>query len=254
MHRLNNVTKRMHPMVIQKPLDEDNGDSPVVYKSTLAVLEKVHILLPRDIIDVCNALQEKFVGNEFSFLVKGGWTSDGFRIGSEYVIPKQRVAFASVEYDREDLLRLKQSGYNTVIHSHPCTSVYKGAKAKTSTTAFSIDDENTINNHFACSILYHGGSIADARLTMTVSEGVKLKLDVDDVFTVYNANVTLPEDVESTIEVEPEKLVYRTHNVWGFPCGLGGTCGDDEESYDVLEEKIRAAYGDHMNRMALLRE
>lgn len=201
--------RKLVPLVAKQPEVKIDDDEPVVYRSNLTVLTEVDIIVPQDIVDVCTAMQIKFDDHEFSILAKGEWTPRGFVVGKEYVIPKQRVGYASVDYDREDLTRLKQIGYNTVIHAHPYSGI-RANRDKAHQSRFSKDDEDTINKHFRCSILYCGGTLDDARVTIDISPETKLKLAASDIVIERIPNVTLPEGVDALVEKVVPAPRYRT--------------------------------------------
>lgn len=192
-----------------KPVEDNLYDEPVVYKSDLAVLDRVVIIVPQKIVDICTALQRKFEHHEFSILAKGDWTSQGFELSEEYAVPKQTVEYASVEYDREDLARLKQIGYNTVVHAHPYSQI--NANRKNHTSCFSTDDEATINNHFKCSVLYCGGTLDDARVTIELVPGLTLKLAAHEI-AIHRPDIELPPGTDIPIKKVPEIIRLAGEN------------------------------------------
>jgi len=140
-----------------------------VFNSGLKVIkthnEKVPVIIPLKIISICHSLQRK-VGNsnEFSIVCKGQWDDDGnYVVSEDYKVPKQEVAGASVDYDIEHLEQLKMEGYTTVIHAHPFKS-----------SNFSQSDDETINSHFQCSVLYSIGEFTTATISITAAPGLKL--------------------------------------------------------------------------------
>jgi hypothetical protein len=123
---------------------------------------------------ILSAIQDKAERNEFSCLMKGEWTKDGFTIGEDYVIPKQEVGGCSVDY--AEPLSKYMGKYNVVLHSHPFS--------QTSNFSGSLDsaygDEGTININFTCSLLYGGArKIEHAILNVEVAEGTLLHLSVE---------------------------------------------------------------------------
>jgi hypothetical protein len=139
-----------------------------VFDSGLKVLNlhktKVKIEVPKVILNICDELQEKVERNEFSIVCKGKWGNDGeYVISDEYYVPRQKVDGAAVDYDHIHLEELKLQGFNVVIHSHPFKS-----------SAFSASDEETINSHFDCSILYSLREFTTATVLISNMSGVKL--------------------------------------------------------------------------------
>ena len=121
------------------------------------VITSPTIYIPQIIEATCDAIQANVNNNEFSILCKGAFDKDGFVLSSEYLIPKQKVGMASVDYE-EDISLLKAEGWNVVIHSHPFS---KGS-------TFSQSDMDSINSHFPCSILYAGNGFVLASLLLQI--------------------------------------------------------------------------------------
>jgi len=155
--------------IIYEPPDDN------VYKSDLCVSTTAMIIIHADILDICKDIYTKINKNEFSIVVKGEWDKNNWSIyTNEYAIPKQTVDIASVDYDLDDLLRLKQEGFNTVIHGHPAGC-----------NMFSADDMQYINAHFACSILFHVDSFIKACIPIQVTNDFLYQLITQDIF-LYN--------------------------------------------------------------------
>lgn len=135
-----------------------------VWDSDLKVIKEVNVIVPIKILQICRSIQKKVNRNEFSILAKGRWTEKGFELSEDFVIPKQEVSSSSVDY-KEPLDVYTQSGFNTVIHSHPW-----GGKS------FSYADEESINSNFTCSILFDGSDFATAVVNIQINAHVKLQL------------------------------------------------------------------------------
>ena len=115
------------------------GDN--VFDSELSIVSPI-IIVPQKLNSIIRYIQQKLGNNEFSLLLKGSWTEDGFTLAKEYYIPQQEVTFSIVDY-KEDL-SLLSTEWNTIYHSHPFTH---------GTPSFSEADKTTINCHFICSLL-----------------------------------------------------------------------------------------------------
>lgn len=150
-----------HTTATPAPVDES-----AVFTAQIAVQDTPVIRLPVSIQSLCNSLQNKFPGMEFSVLLKGDWTKHGFVVETDaYAIPKQTITATSVDYDPEDISRLMADGYNCVLHSHPM-----------SLKTFSRSDESTINVNFVASVLYCQGAFPDARVCISPAPRLKLRL------------------------------------------------------------------------------
>ena len=153
------------------------------FRSTLVVHDKLVVRIPEEIGDICDEIQNRYRNDEFSILCKADWGPKGFTLSrTEWTIPIQKISGGSVDYDAENLLELKQQGYNTVIHSHPFQM-----------KVFSGRDKDTICTHFPCSVLYCQGDFTDATLAVMISPGhtFQSKAEVD---CIHYSNVELPED------------------------------------------------------------
>ena len=115
------------------------------------------IEVPSKILLVCMALAKRDEHNEFSIILKGSMTDDGFVVSEDLLIPEQTVSGASVDYDNIKMLEYKQQGYNTVIHFHPM-----------SLSKFSGTDDEYINTNFDCSILFNDYEFSDSIVNLKI--------------------------------------------------------------------------------------
>jgi hypothetical protein len=179
-----------------------------VFKSSLVVVEyptsKFEVCVPLRIWNVCNELQTNLGSNEFSIVCKGTFNKEGkFVVSKEYAVPKQEVAGASVDYDNEDLQRLKLEGWNVIIHSHPfnCAS-----------SSFSQSDKDTINTHFDCSILFSCKDFTFSTMSFPVRNGIKLVVESD-------VSMMAEEGSEIVSKAEYDKIqkkvyTYNENDYW----------------------------------------
>jgi len=112
-----------------------------VFDSELKIVSPV-VIVPQKVNSIIRYVQRELGNNEFSLLLKGGWSESGFKISKEYYIPQQEVTSTSVEY-KEDLSLLSKE-WNTIYHSHPFSY---------GTPSFSEADRTSINCNFICSLL-----------------------------------------------------------------------------------------------------
>jgi hypothetical protein len=172
-----------------------------VFNSGLKVIkahnEKIDISVPPVISVVCNSLQRKVGHNEFSIVCKGHWNDDGtYTVSEEYKVPKQKVDGAAVDYDLDHLEQLKLEGYNTVIHSHPFKS-----------SNFSTSDDETINSHFECSVLYSMGEFTTATIAVIPIAGTKLIITGNP--SIEGEDGVVPESESNNIEKKHNDYVYN---------------------------------------------
>lgn len=223
-----------------------------VFNSGLNVIkthiEKVPITVPSIIINVCNSLQKKVDRNEFSIVCKGHWGEDGnYIVSEEYRVPKQKVDGAAVDYDLDHLEQLKMEGFNTVVHSHPFKS-----------SNFSQVDDETINSHFECSILYSVGEFTTATIAIIPIPGTKLIVTGDP--RIDGVEYIVPESESNNIE-KKYKYQYNDYNRsygddywygWGGKNRQTKFHGSDpigcEKEYDkhVEKEEFRKYNNDNM--------
>jgi len=176
-----------------------SGNSSPVFDSGLAVMDEAVVFVPRTLLGVCDTIQSNFKSTEFSIVCRGEWMDIGFVVYPDYEIPKQEVTGASVDYDNEDLLRLKQDGFNVVLHSHP----FGNGKQ-----SFSKSDEDHVNTQFRCSLLYGNGTIDDARVVVTLENGAVLRLTPR--IESYSEPVEVP--VEMLGRISKRTVMYQN---WG---------------------------------------
>lgn len=136
--------------------------NPFDYNKTIKVDVKVYdspgIYISTFLEDVCLEIQEMYPGLEFSILAKSQWGKDGLVVTDEYVVPKQRVGYANVNY--EPLGQYVAEGYDICIHSHHNLGC-----------GFSGTDMRYINSFFKGSILFAKGQFVSAQILYDVPRG-----------------------------------------------------------------------------------
>jgi len=186
---------------------------PKVFDSGLKVVkassEKIPIIVPARISNVCNSLQRKVSHNEFSIVCKGSWDDGEFIVSDDFKVPRQEVGGASVDYDLEHLEELKLAGYNTIVHSHPFKS-----------SNFSHDDDTTINSHFECSILFSVGEFTTATVAITSPSQSGMKFILTGDPKIDGDDGMVPEAEVKNIEKK-----YSTPQYNGNPYYNGGWNG-----------------------------
>jgi len=186
------------------------------FSSGLTVLRDVKILIPMTLLAVCNKLQSLVGRNEFSILIKGEWSDRGYVISNSFIVPKQEITGASVDYDERHLEELCMAGWNGVIHSHPFPM-----------PNFSGADQETINSHFDVSILFSLGEFVNSTLNIDIKPGVKLqlspKVDVDILYPELNIDIT-----------NIQQKTYNYQYLAGC-CKQGTLEVDEEDETDPLE-------------------
>jgi hypothetical protein len=155
----------------------DSKQKDDVWDSGLNIICKPTIVVPHKIQRICASIKKKFIGNEFSILCKGEMKESKMIVSPEYIIPKQTVSGASVDYD-EPLDSYKNDGYNVVIHAHP-----DGLRR------FSGADDDSININFDCSILYVDGNFPVAVMPIRFGETSIMLLDCDVVLNMDEVEV-----------------------------------------------------------------
>lgn len=161
---------------------------------------------------------------EFSILAKGFYCDDGFYVTDDYMIPKQKVGGASVtggEYE-EGLGKYQKDGYNVVIHSHHGMSM-----------GFSKIDEEYINAHFPCSVLYTYDGFVNATLKFNAGDNCFL-LETTRINTVIENNI----EVEGMENIEKNSYVYTppaTRGSLAKGCGCGATVYNDGYNDDYFQ-------------------
>ncbi len=162
-------------------------------KSWGTVVAPAIVVIPEYIEKVCHSIQRQVGKNEFSILLKGQWSSEGFIVHNEFFIPLQEVTISEVNF-KEDLYPLVRKGWNVILHSHPFTT----------DAVFSTSDENTINKNFDCSILYCQNGFSEA----------SLRFSVDDMLVIVK---TKPKIVKDKVEVLlGNKIKVKEIRKYGF--------------------------------------
>ena len=147
---------------------EENYGKDKVLDSGIQIYS-LKVVIPVNLYLLSLAVAKK-TESEFSFLAKGSWKGGAYTLEKEYLIPKQEVEWAQIEYDQEDLKKAKNElGFNVIVHRHP------GGGG-----VFSDTDEETINSNFDCSILFSDGGFKTASLKFRLNDGL-LMLETKDI-------------------------------------------------------------------------
>jgi hypothetical protein len=161
-----------------------------IWDSDLKIIENLVVIVPIELLSVLEFIQSKVNDLEFSILCKGKFNEDGYTVFSEFYVPEQEVTSVSVEYT-EDLHLKRKEGYEVIIHSHPFS---KGS------SDFSGTDEEFINSHFTCSLLYVPikGLVKGSLKIKLEGKDIMLKLPVPSESIVINKLVipVSPEDIK----------------------------------------------------------
>jgi len=187
-----------------------------IWDSGIKIIKKPRILIPYRLLSICNAIQRKVGHNEFSILVKGAWNSEGFKLSTDFVIPKQEVGGASVDY-KEDLTKYKQQGYNAVIHSHPFKS-----------SSFSYADDEHINSHFRASVLYSMGDFTTAVISIQINEHLLLQVEAE--VEVMHEEEEIDIDISN---IQEKYEYYRYYNPrWRYEKNKKSKDKEEDEEED----------------------
>lgn len=172
--------------------NSNSGDT-AVFDSGMTVMQDVDVIIPEKVRKICISIQEEVGRPEWGALFKGEWTSDGFKVRPDYVIPEQTVSRAHIDYD-EDLKKFRDEGYVVNVHSHP----FSGRSA-----GFSGTDDEHINSHFELALLYAGKAedIVDGILNIEVEDGIKVQSDV---------NIQVNRDRDSLPDVDIDNIQKRS--------------------------------------------
>lgn len=204
--RKNNKPKyeKIHAEPLYNPLN--NGLNPQksgsnqkeIWDSGLKIVP-VEIVFDHKLLAICNSIQTKNPDDEFSILVKGSWGDNGFILTSDYIIPPQKVSRTSVDYEG-DISTYRTLGYNAVIHSHPFAS-----------SSFSKNDEEHINTHFDCSILYSLGKFTVGTVSFRLDESRKLKLPISTITPFsYTEPIVGLENIKKSTDYKTDCAEYYT--------------------------------------------
>jgi len=179
-------------------IEDEVVRTDTVWDSGLKIIKNPKVLIPLKILLVCQKIQEKIGYKEFSILCRGAWYFEGFKVSEDYIIPEQEVTSSSVDY-LEPLEQYKQRGYNVVIHSHPWGHHYGG-------TSFSASDEETINAHFVCSVLFNGKQFCEAVISVQVNSNMKLQIPCS--IEIIYPEISVPSEELAKIREKQVTLVF----------------------------------------------
>ena len=222
--------------------------SASVWDSGLTILDEPKIIIPEEIDKVCKAIQDEVGSNEFSVLVKGEYTKNGFRLLDDYYIPEQEVTSTTVEYD-ENLRTTRNKGYNCLIHSHPFSK----------DVAFSSADENTVNSHFTAAVLYNGNQEAvTGKLRLQIENKTIMKVDASVVTETIIPDIDVSNISEKPVKVTRSRTISRRQPYYGrqvYPHLTGyGTPETHEIDKDEFEEGLTQEEKDILDAMGLSEE
>lgn len=169
----NHKTKSSKPTYNNKAWK--NKAVETTWDSGLKIISKPRITISHLIQVICDKIQDEFPNSEFSILCKGIATDEGYYVTDDYIIPKQKVSYSSVDY--EDLHKYQQEGYNVVIHSHHKIGTF-----------FSKTDKEHINVHFPCSVLYTSEGFTLATMSFHKGDSVFM-LETRDIEILINDDI-----------------------------------------------------------------
>jgi len=155
-------------------------------------IEKNKVIVPEEVRKICVSLQNEVNSDyggrcEFGVLFKGEWTSKGFKIKPDYIVPEQKVSRAHITYE-EDLKQYRDEGYVVNIHSHPWAGQSSG---------FSGTDDDHINSHFDMAVLFAGKAetLVDAKANIETDDGMKVQIRPE-------VQVEEPEEELPSVEID----------------------------------------------------
>lgn len=170
---------------------------------TEQIVDNIKIIIDAKVDMVIKALALKHKNYEFSILLKYSKKFDKTELIyfiEDYVIPKQEIETASVNFS-EDLLPYKQQGYLGIMHKHP-----DGLKT------FSMSDKQTINSNFDISILYVNdldNNYPIATVKIPIYEDKYILIDVKDIEVSYES-LNLPNNITE------KKYDYTLYGAYGY--------------------------------------
>lgn len=172
------------------------------WDSGLKIIEEPSIEIEYNLLTICNKIQAKFPGTEFSILVKGQETDEGYYLTDDYVIPKQEVSASTVDYGEVE--KYIEEGYNVVIHSHHNLGTF-----------FSVTDRDYINCHFPCSVLYTNEGFTMASMSFKRGNAVFL-METKDI-TLITEDVGEIEGIENITKKTYTYGAFGNQHVWKAP-------------------------------------
>jgi len=152
-----------------------------VWDSGLKYIEP-KIIVPEKIIKLLKHIDRRLSGYEFNILFKAKWTDEGLRLLDDYVIPEQEVTMSSITM-LEDCQKLRDRGYNVLVHSHPCDD-------------FSAVDDEFQNPHYLAVLCYNNTrhKITSAVINVKINENLVLKVyaevEVEEFSEEFNVDLS----------------------------------------------------------------
>jgi|WetSurMetagenome_2_1015567.scaffolds.fasta_scaffold00223_50 hypothetical protein len=179
-----------------------------LFQSDAVIFDPIEVVIAEEMLHTCKLVQSNFPGLEWSILCKGELGKDGFEVESDFVIPKQEVTSAEVNFtDRIELEQYRALGYNTIIHSHPFKS-----------ESFSGSDRTTLSVNYDCSILFSQGAFTTATVSFRLGGENEQLLIVDTKVCLLNTYITLPDNLKSVITektfARPANACYQNNSGW----------------------------------------
>ena len=208
---------------------------------------KPKIVIPAYLLLICNAIQQKLPGKEFSILVKVAEVKPYTVILSEdFVIPKQEVTGSTVDYDPDDWAERLEEGYNAAIHSHHDMDI-----------GFSGTDKNILHSHgkLIASVLYakqkfkEGVVIANTDLfgTAQIEAEVQViypEVDISNITEkqpqiTYTQGTTKPAAQQTVRDFYEVKEAYYEVEKICNGCGLVMFCDEEDKICPYCGSSLR---------------
>jgi len=196
-------------------LDRGRDKGDILFDSGLSIIKDAIVTIPENILSLCDLIQSKLEDTEFSMLLKGEWSKDGFIIErNSYYIPKQRVSNTSV-YFTEDVQSTKLKEFNVIMHTHPFKM-----------TMFSGGDDSTINSNFECSLLYSEGNFTDAIINIKLDASTKLQIEpsINISKNIFMGEVDMSNIKKAEVKPQMDISLYPDLNVNSFHTPFKQSC------------------------------
>lgn len=221
------MTKELKEIIKTTSDKSDDDKAKGSWDSGFNVIRKMNVIVPMNLLLVCNQIASRLKGNEFSIVTRIDKKTDSeIYLSEEYYIPKQKVSSGSIEYLPDE------NDFNVVIHRHP-----------DNINSFSPTDNNYINQNFQLSILYtKSEAFVNGLYNMKLSDDTILQVPIN-IITDYEIEEVDISNIDTSYELIPS--VFGSN---GFGELKPITKSDDEQAHngfsteDIINELSNLSY------------
>jgi len=199
--------------------------------SDIDIVKTVKCIIPFELLTLMISIENQAAhSDEFALYLKGNYKDEVLTVFQEYILPKQKVTGASVDFEEDSPV-----GFNGVIHRHPGNL-----------TTFSGTDAMHINKNYMFSLLYVNHQIPTGIINIQLqgsTKRVQLALDLVMQYPEVKHNLDL-SNIQRSI---PTYAVGGRSNFKSMFLNENPTFDDEDTSTEEDRKEFQRMFGQFSN-------